>query len=166
MAAASTRSATTGQIWSALPDVLAAAILSEAPVAISRVIRIQSVGQQEGLRPVKLRGRLIDPSESLNPFVAMIEERHRSGTQTTSILTSGAGLICSSRSLPAPRPAVLLPGSTAERPNQRQCFSVPYLCHRRRRMTAIVDRQWQPAAKHRPQSELFSTGHPASRSRA
>lgn len=67
-----------GQLWYTLPDVLAAAILAEAPVAISRALRLIPRGQQKGLRPVPLRGgREVHPRSGHNPFVAMIEERHR-----------------------------------------------------------------------------------------
>jgi len=67
-----------GTLWYALPDVLAAALLSDAPIAVARAVRLQPHGQQPGLRPVQLRGsRPVDPRSGHNPFVAMIEERHR-----------------------------------------------------------------------------------------
>lgn len=67
-----------GSLWYALPDVLAAAILGDAEVPIVRAIRLRPQGQQAGLRPIKLRGtRSVDPRQRQNPFVAMIEERHR-----------------------------------------------------------------------------------------
>ncbi len=67
-----------GQLWYALPDVLAAALLSDAPITVTRAVRLRPHGQQSGLRPVQLRGsRRVDPRSTSNPFVAMIEERHR-----------------------------------------------------------------------------------------
>ncbi len=67
-----------GQLWYALPDVLAAATLGDARISITRAVRLKPVGQQSGLRPVSLRAsRRVDPRQTHNPFVAMIEERHR-----------------------------------------------------------------------------------------
>ncbi len=67
-----------GQLWYALPDVLAGALLGDAPIPITRAVRLQPQGQQPELRPVQLRGsRDVDPRQAHNPFVAMIEERHR-----------------------------------------------------------------------------------------
>jgi hypothetical protein len=65
-----------GTLWYTLPDVIAAAILSKPPTVV-RAIRLAPVGVQPGLQPVKLRGgQLIDPTMD-DPFVAMINERHR-----------------------------------------------------------------------------------------
>ena len=67
-----------GRLWYALPDVLAARLLSDAPIVIARALRLRPRGQQPGLAPVMLRGhRPVDPRDAANPFVAMIEERHR-----------------------------------------------------------------------------------------
>ncbi len=67
-----------GQLWYALPDVIAGALLGGKPIPIIRAVRLQAQGQQSGLRPVQLRGsRDVDPRQARNPFVAMIEERHR-----------------------------------------------------------------------------------------
>jgi len=67
-----------GQLWYALPDVLAAALLGDAPIIIRRALRLRPVGRQTDMTPVDLRGhRTVDPSTDANPFVAMIEERHR-----------------------------------------------------------------------------------------
>nr|MDQ3343228.1 hypothetical protein [Actinomycetota bacterium] len=64
--------------WYALPDVLAAAILGDAPIRIARALRLTPHGRQPNLRPVQLRGtKPVDPRQETNPFVAMIEERHR-----------------------------------------------------------------------------------------
>ena len=66
-----------GSAWYALPDVLAATILGDHPPKILRAIRLVGEGTQAGLRPVRLRGdRELDPRTS-DPFVAMVEERHR-----------------------------------------------------------------------------------------
>jgi hypothetical protein len=72
-----------GRLWYALPDVVAAVILSPLEYGsakvprIVRALRLEPAGVQEGLRSVRLRGgRLIDPLED-DPFVRMIEERQR-----------------------------------------------------------------------------------------
>jgi hypothetical protein len=72
-----------GRLWYMLPDVVAAVILSpfehgamKVP-RIVRVLRLEPRGEQAGLRPVALRGgRIVDPLID-EPFVCMIEERHR-----------------------------------------------------------------------------------------
>jgi len=67
-----------GTLWYALPDVLAAALLGTAAIPISRALRLRPGRRQPGLKPVHLRGhREVDPRQRANPFVAMIEERHR-----------------------------------------------------------------------------------------
>ncbi len=67
-----------GRLWYALPDVLAAALLGDAPIPIHQAVRLRPDGQQQGLQSVSLRGsRTVDPRAEHNPFVAMIEERHR-----------------------------------------------------------------------------------------
>jgi hypothetical protein len=72
-----------GRLWYALPDVVAAVVLSPlvhsaAKVPrIVRALRLEAEGVQDGLRSVRLRGgRLIDPLTD-DPFVRMIEERQR-----------------------------------------------------------------------------------------
>jgi hypothetical protein len=66
-----------GKLWYLLPDVLAAALLTGRPPRIGRAIRLVGVGRQPGLSPVQLRGEhWINPATD-DPFVAMIEERHR-----------------------------------------------------------------------------------------
>ena len=66
-----------GRLWYALPDVLAAVLLGPAAFHIRQALRLRPVGSQTGLQPVSLRGaRRVDPSTE-DPFVAMIEERHR-----------------------------------------------------------------------------------------
>jgi hypothetical protein len=72
-----------GRLWYALPDVVAAVILSpleQGSTKVPRVVRalrLEPAGVQKGLRSVSLRGeRLIDPLED-DPFVRMIEERQR-----------------------------------------------------------------------------------------
>ncbi len=67
-----------GQLWYALPDVLAAAVLGDAPIKVSRAVRLRADELQAGLRRVMLCGhRSVDPRDNRNPFVSMIEERHR-----------------------------------------------------------------------------------------
>jgi hypothetical protein len=68
-----------GKVWCALPDVLAAALLGDpTDIPVARPLRLRGRGQQSNLQPVELRGhRLVDPRQADNPFVAMIEERHR-----------------------------------------------------------------------------------------
>jgi hypothetical protein len=66
-----------GSVWYALPDVLAAVLLGEICPEVLRAVKIVGEGIQQGLRAVRLRGgRQLDPSKE-DPFVAMIEERHR-----------------------------------------------------------------------------------------
>jgi hypothetical protein len=66
-----------GSTWHALPDVLAAAVLGDHPPTIIRAVRLVGQGIQAGLAAVRLRGgRELDPTRA-DPFVAMIEERHR-----------------------------------------------------------------------------------------
>ena len=71
-----------GTLWYLLPDVVAATILNPlegkpTPPHVVRAIRLVGDGAQPGLKPVKLRGReTIDPATD-DPFVRMIEERHR-----------------------------------------------------------------------------------------
>jgi hypothetical protein len=65
-----------GTLWYAVPDLIAAAVLSTPPKVV-RAVKLTPVGVQPGLQPVRLRGgRLIDPAGD-DPFVAMINERHR-----------------------------------------------------------------------------------------
>jgi hypothetical protein len=65
-----------------LPDVIAAALLNPlegepTPPRIVRALRLEAVGEQPGLRSVRLRGgKTIDPSRD-DPFVEMIHERQR-----------------------------------------------------------------------------------------
>jgi hypothetical protein len=67
-----------GRLWYLLPDVIAAVLLSDVRVpTVVRAIRLQGVGIQDVLRSVRLRGgREVDPRTE-DPFVAMVEERHR-----------------------------------------------------------------------------------------
>ncbi len=66
-----------GRLWYLLPDVIAAALLTGRPPRIERALRLVGVGRQAGLRPVALRGgRVLDPYAH-DPFVQMVEERHR-----------------------------------------------------------------------------------------
>jgi len=72
-----------GRLWYALPDVVAAVILSPLEYGetklprIVRAIRLVPIGEQPDLRPVRLHGgEAIDP-RSDDPFVHMIEERQR-----------------------------------------------------------------------------------------
>jgi hypothetical protein len=73
-----------GTLWYALSDLIAAALLNpiingadtEAP-RVLRAVRLVAAGDQADLRPVRLRGgELIDPYRA-DPFVRMIEKRHR-----------------------------------------------------------------------------------------
>jgi hypothetical protein len=64
-------------VWYALPDVIAATILTGQTPHVNQAVRLVGVGEQEGLRPVKLRGGLeLDP-RIRDPFITMIEERQR-----------------------------------------------------------------------------------------
>jgi len=67
-----------GQPWYLLPDVLTAALDAPFdPATVTRAIRLDPVGVQDGLHPLFLRRQvLIDPARD-NPFLAMINERHR-----------------------------------------------------------------------------------------
>ena len=67
-----------GRLWYSLPDVLAAAIIGKRAPLVTRAIRLEGDGVQQGLRAVKLRGgSLIDPLADRDPFLVMIEERAR-----------------------------------------------------------------------------------------
>ena len=67
-------------LWYALPDVVAAKLLTGRAPEIVQAVRIQASGRQAGLHPVKLRGRVkVDPRSS-DFFRAVIEERKRSAT--------------------------------------------------------------------------------------
>ena len=68
-----------GRLWYALPDVIAATFLgADRPPKVTRALRIEGEGIQDGLEPVKLRGHAnLDPTGDLDPFLAMIEERAR-----------------------------------------------------------------------------------------
>lgn len=58
-----------GSLWYALPDVLAAALLGDAPIRIRRALRLRPVGTQPGLRPVQLRGgREVGPPRRRQPL--------------------------------------------------------------------------------------------------
>jgi hypothetical protein len=69
-----------GAVWYALPDVIAAAILDPTAaraLTVRRALRLVGQGIQASLRPATLRGgRELDPRRD-DPFLAMIEERHR-----------------------------------------------------------------------------------------
>jgi hypothetical protein len=71
-----------GRVWYALPDIIAAAILTpedDGGLEIVRAIRLVGEGTQPTLQAVNLRGgRPLDPRRD-DPFLAMIEERHRIG---------------------------------------------------------------------------------------
>jgi hypothetical protein len=73
-----------GALWYTLPDLVAAALLNSitegantpAPRVV-RAVRLVTAGDQPDLEPVRLRGGAsIDPYTE-DPFVRMIEERHR-----------------------------------------------------------------------------------------
>jgi hypothetical protein len=74
-----------GRLWYSLPDVIASVLLASdvvgppqgEPPNVRRAIRLRPAGLQAGLRQVRLRGtRLVDPARE-DPFVRMVEERHR-----------------------------------------------------------------------------------------
>jgi hypothetical protein len=72
-----------GRLWYALPDVIAATLLTPtsdtaAPTfRIRRATQLVPEGTQPDLNPVRLRGgEAIDPTAD-DPFVRLIEERHR-----------------------------------------------------------------------------------------
>jgi hypothetical protein len=67
-----------GTLVYALPDVLAAALLGPLRFTISKATRLHAHGRQDTLKSVQLRGsRTLDPRTDADPFVDMIEERHR-----------------------------------------------------------------------------------------
>jgi hypothetical protein len=104
-----------GRIWYALPDVLAASILTadNGPgLEVVRAVRLVGEGIQESLRPVNLRGgRQLDPRRD-DPFLAMIEERHR-------VRDTDARQDASSKSQPTPPATASLPASTAANARHR-----------------------------------------------
>jgi len=66
-----------GRLWYMLGDVVAGVILGAPIPTVSRAHCLVSLGTQDGLRPVALRGgRTIDPTTD-DPFVVMVEERQR-----------------------------------------------------------------------------------------
>jgi hypothetical protein len=73
-----------GTRWYALPDLVAAALLNPitenanpATPRVTRAVRLLAAGDQPDLQAVKLRGgETLDPCGG-NPFLRMIEERHR-----------------------------------------------------------------------------------------
>jgi hypothetical protein len=66
-----------GSLWYLLPDVLAATLLTGRSPTITRALRLVGIGRQADLQQVQLRGeRVIDPAVD-DPFIRMIEERHR-----------------------------------------------------------------------------------------
>lgn len=66
-----------GRLWYLLPDVIAATLLTRRPPRIARALRLVGVGRQKKLQTVALRGgRVIDPYAD-DPFVRIVEERHR-----------------------------------------------------------------------------------------
>lgn len=66
-----------GTLTYALPDVLAACLMGPRAFRIVKATRLRAVGQQSGLQPVKLRGAMeLDP-RTRDPFLSMIEDRHR-----------------------------------------------------------------------------------------
>jgi hypothetical protein len=78
-----------GRLWYALPDLIAAVLLSPhehgtvTQPRVVRALRLEPVGKQPGLQPVRLRGgELVDPRRQ-DPFVRMIEERQRVLRDTT-----------------------------------------------------------------------------------
>ncbi len=72
-----------GRLWYALPDLIAAVLLTPAVAAnapllqVKRALRLTPIGTQRDLKPVQLRGgKTINPITD-DPFVHMIEERQR-----------------------------------------------------------------------------------------
>jgi hypothetical protein len=66
-----------GTLTYTLPDVLAATLFGPAAFTIVKATRIRPVGQQAGLRRVRLRGGPWLNPRTRDPFLAMIEQRHR-----------------------------------------------------------------------------------------
>jgi hypothetical protein len=63
-------------LWYALSDVIASKLLTGHTPRILKAIRLEPIGVQRGLRPVKLRGEVsLDPREDF--FVATVEARRR-----------------------------------------------------------------------------------------
>jgi hypothetical protein len=66
-----------GRLWYLPPDVIAATLLAGRQPAIARALRFVGIARQGRLRSVALRGgQTIDPYTD-DPFVRMVEERHR-----------------------------------------------------------------------------------------
>lgn len=73
-----------GRLWYLLPDVIAATLFGGRSPRVRRALRLVGVGRQSGLRSVALRGsRVIDPYTD-DPFLRMVEERHRIDRDTAS----------------------------------------------------------------------------------
>lgn len=63
-----------GQLWYALPDVIASKLLTGKSPKIMRAVRFLPTGVQEGLEPADVLGRRIDPTRN-NFFKVIIEHR-------------------------------------------------------------------------------------------
>jgi len=62
-------------LWYPLPDVIASKLITGKTPKILQALKLEPVGVQPGLRPIKLRGEVeIDPRENL--FKTVIEQRH------------------------------------------------------------------------------------------
>ena len=64
-------------LWYALPDVVAAKLLTGRASEIVQAVRIQAAAKQSGLRSTKLRGRVPVEAKSDDLFKVTIEERKR-----------------------------------------------------------------------------------------
>ena len=64
-------------LWFALPDVVAAKLLSDKTPEVVEAFRLNSEGRQKGMRPTKLRGTVAVDPRSQDFFKVVIEERKR-----------------------------------------------------------------------------------------
>jgi hypothetical protein len=64
-------------LWYALPDVIAAKLLTGKTPTITEAIRLEAIGQQEGLRRIRIAGEIeINPSRQ-DFFASLIEQRRQ-----------------------------------------------------------------------------------------
>jgi hypothetical protein len=64
-------------LWYALPDVIAAKLITGRAPRIRRASRLVAVGRQRGLKAAQLRGEVTIDPRTRDLFQAVIEERHR-----------------------------------------------------------------------------------------
>src|SRR5262249_39169641 len=64
-------------LWYALPDVLAATLITGRVPRLLRVVYPRPVGRLHGLRPLRIRGSRPTGPRTQDLFVALVEERRR-----------------------------------------------------------------------------------------